>query len=227
MGPLSPIPDKDCDRMPPTRPRIIGIAGPSGSGKSCLATALARRYGDTAVLFPMDAFYRDLGHLPKAERAVQNFDHPDALEWDLMLAVLHALCAGLPAEAPVYDFTAHTRSAGAVMLAAKPLILLEGLHVLHEVRLRTRLHAGIYLECPREVCLARRIERDTAERGRQEAEVRAQFEAQVWPMTEEFVLPSRAHADLVLDGTLDLAMIEAQAAAWLSGTGALPPEFGS
>ena len=186
--------------MDHARPYIIGIAGPSASGKSTLARALAQRAEGKALLFPVDAFYRDLGHLTVEARVRENFDHPDAIDWDLLHDTLDALCSGKETDAPVYDFTTHTRSAKTVRLAPAPLIILEGLLVLHDERLRERLDATIFVDCPRVVCLQRRITRDTTERGRTEDEVRLQFDEQVWPMAKRFVLPSRTHAQLQLNG---------------------------
>jgi len=204
--------------MPSNQPYLVGIAGPSASGKSSLARALVRRYAHAPLLFPVDAFYHDLAHLDATERAGQNFDHPDAIDWPYLLLVLDALRRGEAVEAPVYDFTAHTRSALMTHLEPAPVIILEGLHVLQQEPLRDLLDAALYLDCPRAVCLTRRMARDTAERGRSKAEIREQFQAHAWPMAEQFVLPSRKHAGLSLDGTETGDVIEEVAAAWLEGT---------
>jgi len=180
-------------------PVLVGIAGPSGSGKTTLAQTLAGRTG--AVIFPADHYYCDLSHLPLAQRAQQNFDHPDAIESELLTEHVGKLAEGLPIERPVYDFSLHTRTDVTEKVLPSELIIVEGLFTLHYQTLRRLLHLKIFIDAPENVCLERRLMRDTRERGRTATSVRQQFEETVQPMAAAFVLPSRAFADLIVSGT--------------------------
>lgn len=181
---------------------VLGIAGCSGSGKTTLARELACELD--ATLVTLDLFYRDLSHLPPAERAVQNFDHPDSLEHALLVAQVAALAAGHAVDAPQYDFATHTRATGTVRLKPAPVLIVEGILALHYSELRSLLTCGVFVAAPHEVCLRRRIYRDVEERGRTEASVCEQFWATAHPMAERYVLPSAAHATLTVDGTASL-----------------------
>ena len=184
----------------PSRQLVIGIAGCSGSGKTTLARELASEVN--ATLLTLDLYYRDLSHLAPAERAVQNFDHPDSLEADLLTEHVRTLAEGIPVNAPEYDFATHTRLPGAGhIVEPSGILIVEGILALHYPELRELFDLSLYVNAPHEVCLRRRIHRDMRERGRTEASVREQFWATAHPMSEQFVLPSAAHANLTVEGT--------------------------
>ncbi len=178
---------------------VLGLAGGTCSGKSLLASRLRRRLGDDRVaVLPFDAYYRDQSHLTPTERSLVNYDHPDALDVDAFLTDLEALAAGREIGIPVYDFATHTRSREVVALEPRPIVVTEGILLLMFPRVRELLHAAIFLDVPSEVRLARRIERDGSERGRDPGDVRRQFGETVEPMYTRYVEPTGVHADPVL-----------------------------
>jgi uridine kinase len=178
---------------------VVGLAGGTCSGKSLLASRLCRRLGDDRVaVLPFDAYYRDQSHLTPTERSLVNYDHPDALDVDAFLTDLGALAAGREIGIPVYDFATHTRSREVVALEPRPIVVTEGILLLMFPRVRELLHAAIFLDVPSEVRLARRIERDGSERGRDPGDVRRQFGETVEPMYTRYVEPTGVHADPVL-----------------------------
>ena len=177
----------------------IGIAGPSGAGKTAVARELTRRLPGSAVLC-VDSYYRDLSLLPPTRRADVNFDAPSAIDWDLLTAHFDRLRAGRCVAVPRYDFSTHTRLAPRERLGPYDSIVLEGLFSLETPRLRSCLDLAVFLDAPDEICLRRRIARDTAERGRSAESVREQWRRHVRPMYRLHVLPTRALADLVLQG---------------------------
>jgi len=181
-------------------PCVIGIAGCSGSGKTTLALELASQL--EATLFPLDLYYRDLSAFPLDSRHKLNFDHPDSLESELILEHVRALAQGKPIQRPVYDFRTHTRVPGAFeLLVPSRFVIVEGILALHYDGLVPLYNISVYVDAPHEVCLVRRIHRDTHERGRTEQSVREQFHATARPMADLFVLPSAARATLTVDGT--------------------------
>ena len=182
------------------RPCIIGIGGCSGSGKTTLARELATQLG--ATLFPLDLYYRDLSQFPLDVRHKLNFDHPDSLESELIIEHVRTLGEGRPIQRPVYDFKTHSRVAGAYdTLVPTNFVIVEGILALHYEELVPLYTFSIYVSAPHEVCLTRRIYRDTRERGRTEESVREQFEATARPMADLFVLPSAARAMVTVEGT--------------------------
>ena len=185
---------------------IIGIAGPSGSGKTTLARAFADRLGDRALVLSCDGYYRDLSHLPLGSREKANFDHPDALEHQLLADHLARLRRSETIDAaPTYSFETHTRLPETATLEPKPTIVVEGLYVLYWPHVRRHLDLKVYIDASRQVCLARRIARDVHERGRTEASCRQQYERTVRPMADRFVSASRRFADLVVHGEATVA----------------------
>jgi uridine kinase len=186
------------------RPLLIGIAGASGSGKTELARNLATAHPGEALHFELDHYYRDLSHLTLAERAVFNFDHPDALDADLLVQDLAALQAGRAIAQPRYSFVTHTRLAETQRLEPMPLILVEGLFSLYWPELRALLDLKIYVETPDEECFRRRMERDVVERGRTPQCITDQYEQTVRPMALAYVRPTEAFADLVVSGVRPL-----------------------
>jgi len=183
-------------------PLLLGIAGGTASGKSTLASALSQSLPGQCSQIAQDWYYRDLAHLTLEERPGCNFDHPDALENELLAAHLSALRSGKSVEAPQYDFHRHTRSSATATIAPRPLLILEGLHVLSVPAIRECLDLAVFIDCSQEQQLHRRLLRDQAERGRSEASIREQFFQEAAPMYETFVLPARRYAHLILHGDM-------------------------
>lgn len=179
--------------------RLVGIAGPSCSGKTELARWLSQATG--APVLNLDHYYIDLAHLPLEVRARTNFDEPGSVDRDAILADAAALRLGRAIHAPQYNFATHSRTPGDEIITPGPLVILEGLFALYWPELRELLALKLFVEAPGEVCLARRLARDVVERGRTPESVRWQFETTVQPGARQFILPSQAHADLVLSGT--------------------------
>ena len=178
---------------------VFGICGGSGAGKTTLTGRLLERLGDTdASVLAFDAYYRDLSHLPFAERRQRNYDHPDSLDSELFLEHLDALKRGVSVDVPVYDFSTHTLSGRFERVQAAPLLLVEGILLLALAEAVDRLDYSLFLDVPEEVRLQRRIQRDVAERGRPPDHVRRQFAATVAPMHDAYVQPSRRRADRIV-----------------------------
>lgn len=178
---------------------ILGVAGGSGSGKSTVVREVVRALGDdTASVLRHDWYYRDLAHLPLADRVGVNFDHPDSLETELLRSHLQQLLAGVAIQAPVYDFSSHTRASGTVWVEPTRLIVLDGILVLAHAELRELMDLAVFVDTEPDVRLIRRIRRDTQNRGRTAESVVGQYEKTVRPMHLEFVEPSRRHADLTI-----------------------------
>lgn len=178
--------------------KIVAIAGASGSGKTYLSTYVAERLG--APVLSLDAYYLDLSHLPLSERAQWNFDDPAALDWALVRTQLAALRAGRGVDAPVYDFSTHTRTERARRIEAREFLVLEGIFALYDEAVRGMLRLGVFIEFPDAGCLVRRTARDVAERGRTALSVKEQYEATVRPMFAQHVAPTRRFAHLVVGG---------------------------
>ena len=190
----------DAAQRLPFPPVVLGIAGCSGSGKTTLAAELARELD--GIHFPLDHYYRDLAHMPLAERLRQNFDDPELIEHALLAAHVAALARGETIERPLYDFTTYTRILGRTeQIAAGAILIVEGLFALHYAELLPLYHLRIYIDTPDELCFERRLRRDIEQRGRTAESVRLQYEATVRPAGLAFVRPSAARADLVVDGT--------------------------
>jgi len=196
------------------RPHIVAIAGASCSGKSTIARALAAALPGDAAVIPMDAYYHDLAHLTLADRAHFNFDAPDALEYERLLDHLRALKRGQPIDIPEYDYTMHTRTRTTRHIAPGRWLILEGIHAFYWESIRALLDTKVFLETPPGLCLERRIERDTRERGRTEASVREQFAATVQPMYHLYCAPAARFADFAIpgDGPIEDAVAKIAAA---------------
>ncbi|HSR30236.1 MAG TPA: uridine kinase [Anaerolineae bacterium] len=203
-------------------PVVVGVAGGTGSGKTTVAREILRRAGtDQISLIQHDAYYRDLSDLPLAQRAMQNFDHPDALDNQLLIAHLKQLKAGRAVEIPVYDFTTHTRTAETQRVGPHRVILVEGILIFVDESLRQLMDVKIYVDTDADIRFIRRLERDIAERGRTMKSVIHQYLATVRPMHQEFVEPSKRHADVIIpEGGLNevaMEMIAARIKALLDG----------
>lgn len=180
---------------------MLGIAGPSGSGKSSVARAIVDKLGAAAVtLVPLDAYYHDLERLAPALRREMNFDSPDAIDLALLTRQLRGLARGQAIELPAYRFETHSREPRGKLVAPASTVIVEGLFALYWAEICRLFALKVFVDVEDPVALERRIERDVRERGRTPGAVRAQYEATVRPMYERHVLPTRARADLVLDG---------------------------
>lgn len=188
-------------------PLLIGIAGPSCSGKSELARRLAAALA--APILALDSYYLPLDHLTWEERARTNFDEPAALDEDLLASHLAALARGETIEKPVYDFARHTRAARSEPVAPAAFLIVEGLFTLHWPAVRSALALSVYVEACDEVCFRRRLDRDVRERGRTPQSVREQYDATVRPMAERYILPQRRHAAIVVSGEQPLEQTSA------------------
>lgn len=181
-------------------PYVIGIGGLSGSGKTELARQLGLRLPGRCETITLDAYYHPQERLSLVERARLNFDHPSALDWKLFLDHLDALRRGEPVDEPVYLFAEHTRAREPRRVQPASFVIVEGILALHDPEVLKRFDLRVYVNTRREECLRRRIHRDINERGRTRESVLEQFDATVWPMAREFVLPSRVNANLVVSG---------------------------
>lgn len=178
---------------------VIGIAGGSGSGKTTLCRRIIEAIGsDHAMLFQHDAYYHDLDRMPVPDPARINYDHPSSLETDLCAAQLRALRGGQPVAQPVYDFSTHRRTAQTRPLDPKPVILVEGILVLAEAALREHMDLKVFVDAEADIRILRRMQRDIDKRGRSLHSVREQYYTTVRPSYEQFVAPSKQHADVIV-----------------------------
>jgi uridine kinase len=185
--------------MSPFNCWILGIAGGSASGKTRVARAIVEELGtDEVLVIDQDAYYRDLSHLPLEERKLQNFDHPAAFDTDLLLDHLRILKSGGAVDKPIYDYAAHTRSDRTERIGGHTVIVLEGILVLEDPRLREQMSIKVFIDTDADVRLIRRLRRDVTERGRSVESVLHQYEDSVRPMHQQFVEPSKRHADIII-----------------------------
>jgi uridine kinase len=180
-------------------PFFLGIAGGSGSGKSTIATAILEALpAGSGVMLQQDHYYRAQSHLSLPERERVNYDHPDSLEFDVLDAHLGELAAGRAIIRPTYDFARHDRAAVGERIEPARVIVVEGIHVLTEERLRARLDVKLFVDTDADIRLMRRIRRDLEHRGRTFAQVRKQYYETVRPMHIAFVEPSKRFADIII-----------------------------
>jgi uridine kinase len=189
---------------------IVGVAGGTGSGKTTVSQAILDRVGrDRIAYLQHDSYYRDRSHVPLEERAKANFDHPDALESELLAQHLASLKAGQAVEIPVYDFTTHTRETRTVTVAPRKVILVEGILIFAERALRLLMDIKVFVDTDADIRFIRRLQRDITERGRTVESVIRQYTETVRPMHLEFVEPSKRYADVIIpEGGFNLTAID-------------------
>jgi uridine kinase len=181
------------------KPIIIGVAGGTASGKSTVAEAILERVGREHIAYIQhDSYYRDLSHLPLEERARMNFDHPDALETELLVEHLRQLQAWQPIEVPIYDFATYTRSGRTRRVEPRRVVLVEGILIFVDKQLRDMMDIKLYVDTDADMRLIRRLQRDMRERGRTLESVIRQYLETVRPMHLEFVEPSKRYADIII-----------------------------
>ena len=178
---------------------VIGIAGGTGSGKSTFTNRLKAAFGDQVAVLYHDNYYRARDDVPFEERKKINYDHPDAFETELLLEQLKSLQEGRAIECPVYDYAQHNRSRQVLRIEPRPVVLLEGILVLADPRLRELLDIKIYVEADADERILRRVMRDVKERGRDIEGVVQQYLTTVKPMHYLYVEPTRSLADLVIN----------------------------
>ena len=185
---------------------IIGVAGGSGSGKSTFTNRIKKYFGDEVVVLYHDNYYRKQDGVPFEERVRVNYDHPDSLETDLLVEHLKELKAGRSIDCPVYDYSQHNRSAEVIRIDPKPVILVEGILLLADERIRDLLDIKVYVEADADERILRRISRDVEERGRDLNGIIEQYLTTVKPMHYLYVEPTRSKADIVINsGKNDVA----------------------
>jgi uridine kinase len=178
---------------------IIGICGGTGSGKTTIARAIVETVGaKNVVLVEQDSYYRNLSDMPLDERHQANFDHPDAIDSDMLVNHLKRLKQGESIEMPLYDFVTHTRMDETEHIDPKPVVIVEGILIFAESRVRDLLDVRVFVDTPDDVRLMRRLRRDITERGRTFERTLEQYERTIRPMHFEFVEPSKRHADIII-----------------------------
>lgn len=180
------------------KPFIIGIAGGTGSGKTTLTRRLKERFGEDVSVVSHDNYYKRHDELPYAERCRLNYDHPDAFDTELMVEQIEALRRGETIACPVYDFTVHNRSNDTLLIAPTSVIILEGILLFADARLRELMDVRIFVDTDADVRILRRVVRDVNKRGRTLESVVQQYLTTVKPMHEQFVEPSKRFAHIIV-----------------------------
>lgn len=180
------------------RPKIVAIAGGSASGKSTIVKIIAETYKDDLIVVGHDNYYRAHDDIDFEERKLLNYDHPKAFDTDFFCEGLIKLVNGEEIDMPQYDYTIHTRSKETVKVKAKKIILIEGILVLYEKKIRDITDTKVFVDADSDIRLKRRILRDTVERGRSVESCLTQYIEQVKPMHEKYVEPSKKYADIII-----------------------------
>lgn len=177
---------------------IIGIAGPSGAGKTTLAQKLAEGLSEDALVISQDSYYHDFSHLTLKERDQKNFDHPDSIDFELMREHLIRLKEEENISQPIYDFKTHSRTDKYRILQPKKILIVEGCLLLAVPKICDLLDIKLFIDADLDICLARRIERDQKERERSFNQIQAQYFSTVRPMFFKFIAPSKYSADMII-----------------------------
>lgn len=186
---------------------VIGIAGGTGSGKSTFTNRIKKAFGDEIAVVYLDNYYKSRDGIPFEERKKINYDHPDAIETDLLIEHIKCLKSGKSVECPIYDYSMHNRSDKVVKIEPKRVIVVEGILVLQNPMLRDMLDVKIYVEADADERIMRRAMRDMAQRGRDIESIFEQYIKTVKPMHYLYVEPTKALADIVINsGKNDVAL---------------------
>ncbi|WP_407887674.1 uridine kinase [Levilactobacillus sp. N40-8-2] len=181
------------------RPIIIGVTGGSGSGKTTVSRAIFNQLiGHSIMILQQDSYYNDQAEMTMEERAAVNYDHPLAFDTDLLISQLKQLLDRKPIEKPVYDYTLSTRSSKTIHQEPRDVIILEGILILDDERLRDLMDIKVFVDTDDDIRIIRRIERDMNERGRSLESIIQQYLATVKPTYHQFVEPTKRYADLIV-----------------------------
>lgn len=182
-----------------SKPIIIGICGGTGSGKSTVARAIFESLPETNIsIIEQDAYYKDQTHLEMEERVKTNYDHPLAFDTDLLIKHIQTLSTGCGIDKPIYDFSQHTRSKDTVRVESRDIIIIEGIMIFEDKRLRDIMDIKIFVDTDADIRIIRRITRDIRERGRTLESVIGQYLSTVKPAHEQFIEPTKKFADLII-----------------------------
>ncbi len=183
------------------QPYIIGVCGGSGSGKTTFCKQLVKYLGTENVLhISQDSYYKDLSHLPFELREKVNFDHPDIIEFPLLVSHIDELSLGKNVTLPLYDFSKHSRLIGNQFTVPKPIVILEGVLLFSDTDTESRINHKVFIDASEKVRFERRLKRDVRERGRTPESVHTQFKSTVGPMHNIFVEPGKLKADQIISG---------------------------
>ncbi|PKR79075.1 uridine kinase [Halalkalibacillus sediminis] len=183
----------------PDKPIVIGVAGGTGSGKTTVTRAICEHFQNTSILMmEQDFYYKDQAHLPFEERLKTNYDHPLAFDNDLLIEHLEKLLDRQPIEKPVYNYELHTRSDETLTTEPKEVIIVEGILVLEDERLRDMMDIKVFVDTDSDIRIIRRLMRDIKERGRSIDSVIDQYISVVRPMHLQFVEPAKRYADIII-----------------------------
>ncbi|CAM3703667.1 uridine kinase [Cytobacillus oceanisediminis] len=181
------------------KPVVIGVAGGSGSGKTSVTKSIYDRFkGHSILMIEQDYYYKDQTHLPFEERLKTNYDHPLAFDNDLLIEHVESLLRYEPINKPVYDYAMHTRSEEVINVEPKDVIILEGILVLEDERLRNLMDIKLYVDTDADLRIIRRLFRDIKERGRTMDSVIEQYVNVVRPMHNQFIEPTKRYADIII-----------------------------
>ena len=196
--------------MPYNTPLVIGIAGGSGSGKTTVAQEILQRVGpDRIAYIQHDSYYKDLTGLPPTQRAEVNFDHPNSLETELLIAHVEQLKRSQAIEVPIYDFSTHSRTEKTFKVNPRGVIIVEGILIFADATLRELFDVKLFVDTDADIRLIRRMQRDITERGRTAESVIKQYQSTVRPMHLEFVEPSKRYADVIIpEGGFNTAALD-------------------
>lgn len=181
------------------KPVVIGVAGGSGSGKTSVTRAICEHFkGHSILMLEQDFYYKDQSNLPFEERLKTNYDHPLAFDTDLLISHLQKLLDYQSIEKPVYDYSIHTRSSEVIHVDPKEVIILEGILVLEDERLRNLMDMKLFVDTDADIRIIRRLSRDMKERGRSMDSVIEQYLNVVRPMHNQFIEPTKRYADVII-----------------------------
>lgn len=178
---------------------VIGIAGGTGSGKTTVVYEITKKLHEKdVVVIPQDAYYRDSAHLPLKERQKINFDHPQSIEFELLIDHLKMLKKGKSIEQPIYSYLTCTRSTESIPIKPRHIVIIEGILILSQPKLRDLMDIKVFVDCEADMRLSRVIKRDIVERGRGIDQTLCRYEETVRPMHLQFIEPSKQYADIIV-----------------------------